>query len=146
MAAGARLEEIHQGGIHEGVGVGDIEADNPGVGQVAAESGGKFGAMRFLHHENDVGPFDEIGRAGRFRVGGQAGGGDLEIGAGGEDLLGGWAAQAVAAAQKKNALQWLPHPRGFTGKPRNGQKFFGSFLQKRTAWLLRDAVMSQIIG
>ena len=146
MTAGARLQEMHQSGIHEGVVVGDIEADNSGVGQVAAEFGGKFGAMGFFHHENDVGPFDEIRRARGFSVGGQAGRGDLEIRARGEDLLGGRAAQAVAAAQEKNALHLNPHSRAFTGEPRDSQKFFGSFLQKRTAFFRSDTAMSQIIG
>ncbi len=60
--------------------------------------------MGFLHHEDDIGPFDQFGGAGHFRVGVQAGGGDFEVRARGEDVLGGRAAEFVAAAEEEDAF------------------------------------------
>lgn len=74
------LQQRHQFGLHEGVVVGDVEADDAGALQMGLEAALEFGAVGALHDEDDVGPFDQFGGAFLLRIGGQAGGGGLDTG------------------------------------------------------------------
>lgn len=55
-----------QFGLHEGVVVGDVEADDAGVLQMRPEPTLQPGAVGALHDEDDVGPFDQFSGAWLF--------------------------------------------------------------------------------
>lgn len=57
--------------------------------------------MRLLHDEEDVGPLHQFDGALLLRIQRQAGGGGLDAGIGGEDLLRRGRAQAVAGTEEK---------------------------------------------
>lgn len=61
--------------------------------------------MGLFHHEDDLRPFRQLGGHGGVGVGREAGGGDLQTRVVGEDLFGGGAAQAVAAAEEEDVFQ-----------------------------------------
>lgn len=73
-------QQGHQLGLHEGVVVGDVEADDAGALQLRPEAALEFGAVGALHDEDDVGPFHQFCGAFLFRIGSQAGGGGLDAG------------------------------------------------------------------
>lgn len=74
------LQQRHQIGLHKGVVVGDVEADDAGALQMGPEAALELGAVGPLHDEDDVGPFHQLGGAFLLRIGGQAGGGGLDAG------------------------------------------------------------------
>lgn len=74
------LQQRHQFGLHEGVVVGDVEADDAGAFQLGFEATLQPGALGALHDEDQVGPVDQFGGALLLRIGGQAGGGSLDAG------------------------------------------------------------------
>lgn len=84
MASEARhdllLQQRHQFRLHEGVVVGDVEADDAGALQMGLEAALQFGAVGALHDEDDVGPFEVVRRDRLLRIGCQAGGGGLDAG------------------------------------------------------------------
>ena len=100
-----RLQQRDQLRLHEGVVVGDVEADDAGVLQVRPEAALEFGAVGALHDEDDIGPVQQLRRDRLVRVGGQAGGGRLHARPVGEDLLGGGGAEAVAGADEEEVGQ-----------------------------------------
>ncbi|MCS6625644.1 hypothetical protein N0B44_22275 [Roseibacterium beibuensis] len=75
------LQQRHQFGLHEGVIVGDVEADDAPALQVFAEAALEFGAVGALHDEDQVGLVEVVGRDRLLRIGRQAGGGGLDAGA-----------------------------------------------------------------
>ena len=74
------LQQRRQLGLHEGVVVGDVEADDAGALQMGPEAALEPGAVGALHDEDDVGPFHQFGGALLLRIGRQAGGGGLDAG------------------------------------------------------------------
>lgn len=104
MAGEPDLEQIDEFRLHEGIVVRDVEADDSRVLEVAFEAFGQPRAVGFFHDDDDVGPFDQFSGAGVVGVGIQAGGGDFEVRARGEDVLGGRAAEFVAAAEEEDAF------------------------------------------
>lgn len=76
------------------------------VPELRLEPAGKFYAMVFLHHENNVRPFELIRRQRRHRVRCKTGGVGLHVRPTGEDLLGSRAAQAVAGAEEEGAFHF----------------------------------------
>lgn len=99
------LQQRHQLRLHEGVVVGDVEADHPRPLQLGPEAALEFGAVGALHDEDDVGPFHQFGRALLLRIGRQAGRGGLDAGPGREHLLGRGRAEAVAGAEEEEVGQ-----------------------------------------
>ena len=95
------LQQRHQFGLHEGVVVRDVEADDAGAPQLGLEAAQQPGAVGALHDEDDVGPFDQFGGALLLRIGSQAGGGGLDAGPCREHLLGRGRAQAVAGTEEE---------------------------------------------
>ena len=53
--------EFEERGIHEFVVVGNIETDHTLAVEMGTEVPRQLAAVRFLHDENDVGPFDLFG-------------------------------------------------------------------------------------
>lgn len=95
------LQQGDQLGLHEGVVVGDVEADDAGGLQVRFEAALEFGAVGALHDEDQAGPVEVVGRDRLLRIGRQAGGGGPDAGTGGEDPLGRGGAEAVAGAEEE---------------------------------------------
>lgn len=58
------LQQGDQFGLHEGVVVRDVEADDAGRLQVRSEAALEFGAVGALHDEDDVGPVEVVGVTG----------------------------------------------------------------------------------
>ena len=74
------LQQRHQFGLHEGVVVGDVEADDAGALQMGLEAALELGPVGALHDEDDVGPFHQFGGAFLLRIRCQPGGGGLDAG------------------------------------------------------------------
>lgn len=100
------LQQRDQLRLHEGVVVGDVEADDAGALQMGLEAALQPRPVRLLHDEDDVGPFDQFGRAMLLRIGRQAGGGGLDAGPGREHLLGRGGAEAVAGTEEEEVGQY----------------------------------------
>lgn len=60
MPGHARLEQLHQIRVHEGVLVRNIEAYDPLSAQRTAEFALQLGAVLLLHHHDQVGPGDQF--------------------------------------------------------------------------------------
>lgn len=99
------LQQGDQFGLHEGVVVGDVEADDAGVFQMRPEPALEPGPVSALHDEDDVGPVEMVGRDLFLGVGRQSGGGGLDAWVMGEHLLGRWRAEAVAGAEEEEVGQ-----------------------------------------
>lgn len=95
-------EQVDQGRGHEGVGVGDVEADDALAVDVGAVFFGEAAALGFFHHEDEVGPFDEFAGDGVVRFVAEPGRGAFNAWIGGEELLGGGASELVFTANEKN--------------------------------------------
>lgn len=95
------LQQRRQLGLQEIVVVGDLEADDPLALQMGPETALEFGAVGALHDEDDVGLVEVVGRDRLLRIGRQAGGGGLDAGARGEDVLRRGGAAAVAGAEEE---------------------------------------------
>ena len=104
------LQHGHQFRLHEGVVVGDVEADDAGTLQMGLEAALEFGAVGALHDEDDVGPFNQFRGACLLRIRRQAGGGGLDTWVMGEDFLSRGGAEAVAGAEEEKVGQELPSP------------------------------------
>lgn len=96
-----RFQQGYQFGLHEGVVVGDVEADDAGGLQVAAKAGLEAAAVDRLHDEDQVGPVQMLGRQGLVRIGGQAGGGGLDARPVGKHPLRRGGAQAIAGTEEE---------------------------------------------
>ena len=99
------LEHGNQTVIHVGEFVRNAEADHPRVRQVALEFCREFGAVRALHHEHGIRPIQQLRRDWIIGVTIDAGGSRFHAGPIREDMFGGWAAQAVLAADEKYVQQ-----------------------------------------
>lgn len=62
------LQRRHELRLHEGVVVGDVEADDAGALQLGPEAALEFGAVGALHDEDDVGPCHQFGGARLLRI------------------------------------------------------------------------------
>lgn len=63
-----RREQPHKSRVHEFAIVGNVEADDARVAEMALELGGELVPMRLLHHKDEFGPRDEILGDGVVRV------------------------------------------------------------------------------
>lgn len=106
MAGEARLQQRHERRVHEPVTIGYVEADHALAVQRGAEPLLDLAAVHFLHDHDDVGPHHEFRGQGRVSVVVRAGGCDLDVRSGRENLLRGWAAKAVLAAYEQDVFQW----------------------------------------
>lgn len=98
MAGEPRLQQRHERRVHEPVTIGYVEADHTLAVQRGPEPLLDFAAMRFLHDHDDVGPCHQFRGQGIVGVIIRAGGRDLDVRSGRENLLRGWTAKAVLAA------------------------------------------------
>lgn len=96
-----RFQQGDQLGLHEGVVVGDVEADDACGLEMTAEAGLQASAVDRLHDEDQVGPVQMIRRQGLVRIGGQACGGRLDARPVGKHPLRRGGAQAVAGAEEE---------------------------------------------
>ncbi len=69
----------------------------------------QFIALLFIHHENDVGPSDNLNRNNFFSVGRKSCRRNMVIIATAENLFSGRAAPPIATANEKNILQKTPN-------------------------------------
>ena len=94
-----------QFGLHEGVVVGDVEADDALATQPVAEAAVQLRAMRPFHHEDDVGPVDVVGVHDLLRIRRQPRRRRLQARPTGEHPLGRRRAQAVTGAEEEEVGQ-----------------------------------------
>lgn len=97
-----RLQQPNEGGIHEFVVIRNVQADQPPALERGAVFGLNLAPVRFLHHEDDIGPFDLFCRERIFRIIVRAGRRRFDIRPACEHLFGSRAAQLVLAAYEQN--------------------------------------------
>jgi len=112
--ARAAFEDPDQDGIHEFIVVRNVEANDPLAIQAGTEFPVQLVPVGLLHHEDDVGPFDLLGRQHHVRVVRDAGRVSLDARPGRKDLFGGRAAQAIGAADEEDV--------GHFDRSRGGEK------------------------
>jgi len=110
------LQQRHQLRLHELVVVRDIQTHHLLAGQVSLEPLGQLRAVPFFHHADDVSPFNLVRAQRAISVRRQAGGICFYARYGGEDLLGGGAAQSVAAADEEYAWHGGSYIQGLNKK------------------------------
>lgn len=98
------LEQLHQPRVHEGVVVGDIQADHPLAVQGLAEPTLQLRPMRPLHHEDQIGPRHELVGERRLRIMVRPRRLHLQIPPPREHLLRRGTAEAVLATDEEDAL------------------------------------------
>src|SRR6267378_7511783 len=98
------LENAHQGGIHERELIRDVETHDALTLEVAFEGGRQFFQVSLLHHEDDVGPLDELRIEWSFSVVVDAGRSHYDIGPGRKHLLRSRASEPVLAANEEEVL------------------------------------------
>jgi len=104
VGGAAGIEEGDEGGVHEGVVVGDIEDGDAFAGEGGFEFSIEAGAMDFFHDEDEVCPLDLLFGQGDFGVGVEAGGVCLDAGMIREDGFGGGAAEFVSGAEEEEVF------------------------------------------
>ncbi len=100
----AGFEEGDEGGVHEGVVVGDVEDGDAFAGEGGFEFSIEAGAMDFFHDEDDVCPLDLLFGQGDFGVGVEAGGVYFDSGMIGKDRFGGGAPEFVSGAEEEEVF------------------------------------------
>lgn len=99
------FQQGDQLGLHEIVVVGDVQAYDAGPLQMGLEPALEFGAVRALHDEDDVGPFEVVGRHQLLCIRSQAGRGGFHARPRPEHPLGRGGAEAVAGAEEEEVGQ-----------------------------------------
>ena len=95
------LQKLHQRGIHVFVLIRNAENDYALIFKGPAMASTQFVAVHGLHHNDDIGPFDQVIGQRLIHIEICASGERVDTGKVGEDMLGGGAAQLVLATHKQ---------------------------------------------
>ena len=95
-------QQLDEGRVHELVVIRDAQAHNALASQILLETDGELGLVLRLHDEDQLCPFQQLGRKRHFRVMAQAGGSAGDARMLGKDLLGRRAAPLVLATDEED--------------------------------------------
>jgi hypothetical protein len=104
-------QQAHQGWLHKAVVVGDAQAHHPLACQIGFEARRQLGLVRLLHHEDEVGPFHQLGAQRHLGIMAQTCRGTLHARVVSKDVFSGGAAPFVFAADEQYRRQLSPSSR-----------------------------------
>lgn len=97
------LEDSDKFRVHKLIVIRNIETDDPFAVEVGAESGSESTTMNLLHHEDRVGPLQEIGCQRVFGISVKPCRSDLDPGMGREDMFCRRATEPISTTDEKKS-------------------------------------------